>query len=322
MPAGKSYQELREDLAERQARQTKQWQEERLALLDAYVATAKGADLESACRDLVVAALEARRFARVIEVADRYAKEFASSAGAASVAGSRIIALIEQGRLETAAADWERLADPSRLVTDLGALFDCGMRLGDGYLLAGRPDAAKKQYEEINRRFGQYPNVGQIVSRRLSAVPWIGKEPPALEGNDLAGKPVRLADYVGRVLLIDFWSTSCMPCVREMPNVIRTYEQCRRRGFEVVGVNLDPDVSILNRFLVNNRVPWRQMCDGQSWRGANVMRYGVRAVPTMFLIDRDGKIAFMPFSGDDLNNVLPRLLDAERKGTAAATAPQ
>ncbi|MGB9623384.1 MAG: redoxin domain-containing protein [Phycisphaerae bacterium] len=309
-PVFRSYQQLRRHFADRQRELSRQLLRERLAALETFFAGARGEDLESAFRDFVSAAIEAGEHARAVEVAERYAKEFASSSGAANVAAMRITALSEQGRFDAALAAWASLANGAAS-EDWGPVCDAGIRLGDMLALAGRTAEARKQYEEVNRRMGRYPNVGVFLGRRLAALGWVGREAPAIDGNDLTGKAAKLEEYRGRIVLLDFWSTSCGPCLRELPGLIRAYDEHHGEGFEVIGICLDPGVSTLHAFLKQNKVPWRQICDGQSWQGPNAMRYSVRAVPSLFLIGRDGRIAFMPLSADDLEYALSRLL---RKG--------
>lgn len=313
-----SYQQLRQHFSERQNLLNKQLLRERLAALESFFATAKGEEREKAFRDFVSAASDLGHYARAVEIADRYAKEFGSSPGAGNVAAMGINALTEQdGKLDAALAAWTRLADSAR-PNDWGAVFDAGIRIGDAFLLTGRTAEARKQYDDLNRRMNAYPNVGPFLMRRGSAVSWVGREALAIEGDDLAGKPARLEDYRGRIVLLDFWSTACVPCLREMPGVVKTYEEHHAEGFDVIGICLDPDVATLKAFLAQNQVPWRQVCDGQSWRGPNATKYSVRAVPTMFLVGRDGKIAFMPLSAEDLDYALTKLLKMGPTRSASA----
>ena len=75
-----------------------------------------------------------------------------------------------------------------------------------------------------------------------------GARPFAIATKDIAGKPVSLAQYRGKVVLMDFWATWCGPCVGEMPNVIAAYKKYHAQGFDVLGISLDQDKGALTAF--------------------------------------------------------------------------
>ncbi|MGH7969770.1 MAG: TlpA family protein disulfide reductase, partial [Limisphaerales bacterium] len=106
----------------------------------------------------------------------------------------------------------------------------------------------------------------------------------------LDGREVDLAKLKGKVVLIEFWSTSCGPCVAEMPEVKATYRKFHDRGFEVVGVSLDDKESELRRFIREKDLPWPQHFDGKGWENKFALRYGIFAIPTMWLVDQSGKL--------------------------------
>jgi len=140
-----------------------------------------------------------------------------------------------------------------------------------------------------------------------------GAAPFAVAAKDLSGQPLSLAQYKGKVVLMDFWATWCGPCVGEMPNVIAAYKKYHAQGFDVVGISLDQDHAALTSFLKQNRMPWRQVFDGGSG-GAVARRYGVRAIPFGLLIGRDGRVSSVEVRGPDLD---PAIRLALAKKTAA-----
>lgn len=120
---------------------------------------------------------------------------------------------------------------------------------------------------------------------------WIGQVLPDFPPTvDLEGKPISLADYRGKVLLLDFWAVWCGPCIGEMPNVKEVYEKYHDRGFDVIGISLDTDEAVLREFIKENQLPWRQIFDGEEWSGPLAEKYGVRSIPAPFLLDREGKV--------------------------------
>jgi len=92
----------------------------------------------------------------------------------------------------------------------------------------------------------------------------IGK-PVDIRFTALDGREVDLAKLKGKVVLVEFWSTSCGPCIAGMPDVKATYEKLHERGFEVVGISLDDKEAALRRFIKEKALPWPQHFDGKGW---------------------------------------------------------
>src|SRR5207302_317867 len=80
-----------------------------------------------------------------------------------------------------------------------------------------------------------------------------------LAGPSLGGTPVNVADYQGKIVLVDFWATWCIPCVQEMPRVKEVYDKYHDQGLEIIGVSLDDDRAALERFVKGRKIPWPQI---------------------------------------------------------------
>lgn len=124
------------------------------------------------------------------------------------------------------------------------------------------------------------------------------------------GREVDLAQLRGKVVPIDFWATWCGPCKEELPNIKRVYAAYHARGFEVVGIALDKaeDRRKLIDCCRDHDLPWPQHFDGKFWKNEFAVKYAVRAIPAMFLLDRDGKVATTEARGDKLEPAVKRLL--------------
>jgi thiol-disulfide isomerase/thioredoxin len=146
---------------------------------------------------------------------------------------------------------------------------------------------------------------GELAMASLSTTPI------DLSFTALDGRPVDLAALRGKVVLLDFWATWCSSCVAELPNVKAVYERYHAQGFEVIGVSLDRkgDRQKLVDFVNERKLPWPQHYE-LSEKGRNVLaeRYGVVAIPAMFLLDRTGKLAATNARGEKLEAEVKRLL--------------
>lgn len=133
---------------------------------------------------------------------------------------------------------------------------------------------------------------------------------PAIELGAVStqGKKIRLADYRGKVVLLDFWAAWCMPCKIEMPNVIKVYNEFHKKGFEIIGISLDSDKGQFEAFTQANAMTWPQIYDGKGWQSELARRYGVTGIPATFLLDKGGKIRYKAVRGDDLRLAVEELL--------------
>jgi thiol-disulfide isomerase/thioredoxin len=121
----------------------------------------------------------------------------------------------------------------------------------------------------------------------------VGAVPLPVSGVDLAGKPISLNQYRGKVVLVDFWATWCDPCVKELPNVVAAYQKYHARGFDIVGISLDDTgmQSKLASFVKAHNMSWPQIYGGKKFDSAIPAEYGVMGIPFSVLIGRNGKIA-------------------------------
>jgi len=131
----------------------------------------------------------------------------------------------------------------------------------------------------------------------LVEAPNTGQVAPDFVLNTLDGREIRLSDYRGHVVFLNFWATWCEPCKVEMPAMERLYREYRRQGFSVLAVSTDPEGARVTR-------PFRDAL-GLTFTIAHdpdstVMRmYGVRILPVTFLVDRHGVITHQIFGSRD-----------------------
>lgn len=133
---------------------------------------------------------------------------------------------------------------------------------------------------------------------------------PALSGGD----PIDLADFRGRVVLLDFWASWCAPCLTSLPKLDELRHEFGASDFRVVAVNLDEDLDRARRFLSKSAIGYPSATDP---KGAIPERFGLGTMPTSYLIDRKGVIryvheGFRSGDEDELRKWILTLLRARR----------
>jgi peroxiredoxin len=118
---------------------------------------------------------------------------------------------------------------------------------------------------------------------------WTGNQPPAFTLNDLDGRAHRLADYRGRVVLINFWATWCAPCRDEMPSIQRLKEKLAGRPFVVLAINLDEPESRIRKFLTEMKVDFAVLLDPER---KVAKAWGARILPASYVVGADGKVRY------------------------------
>jgi len=132
----------------------------------------------------------------------------------------------------------------------------------------------------------------------------VGNPAPDFVQNDVSGKPVSLASFKGKYVLVDFWASWCGPCRAENPNVVKAYQKYHPKGFEILGVSLDNAKDKWTAAIQKDKLNWTQVSDLLGWKNSVAALYGVQAIPMNFLVDKEGKIAGKSLRGDDLEKKL------------------
>ncbi len=112
---------------------------------------------------------------------------------------------------------------------------------------------------------------------------------PAAAFITLEGKPITLDSLRGKIVLVNFWATSCPGCIKEMPGMIQAYQQYKDKGFEIIAVAMsyDPPNYVLN-FVQTRQLPFPVVLD---INGEHARAFGnVQLTPTSFIVGRDGTV--------------------------------
>ena len=162
-------------------------------------------------------------------------------------------------------------------------------------------------YERLSSRFFLNSYVRGLCAQRTARLSLAGKQAPEVSSTTTAGDSIDLADFEGKVLLVDFWATNCAPCLVEFPGMKQLYAQHHEAGFEVLGLSLDENSELVDAFREKQQLPWTMSLSSTD-NDATRQRYRVETIPAMYLVDRTGKIALVDIRGGLLKIAIEQLL--------------
>ncbi len=163
--------------------------------------------------------------------------------------------------------------------------------------------------DKIKSKFNDNQAVTDFLVRmaKLKSVQ-VGQDAPAFTMNGIDGKPISLADFKGKYVLLDFWASWCMPCRNENPNIVRAYNTYKDKNFTILGISLDKDPKAWEQAIAADKLTWAHASELSDFEGPTVRLYQIEAIPSSFLIDPTGKIIAKNLRGDELAAFLEKTL--------------
>ncbi|MEO5647047.1 MAG: TlpA disulfide reductase family protein, partial [Chitinophagaceae bacterium] len=132
--------------------------------------------------------------------------------------------------------------------------------------------------EELNKMIATYRTVA------------IGMKAPEIVQNTPDGKRLSLSSLQGKFVLIDFWASWCGPCRRENPNLVKIFNEHKSKGFTIYGVSYDTKKDSWEKAIQDDGLAWSQVSDLKGGKNSTSEQYGIRAIPSNLILDKEGTI--------------------------------
>lgn len=148
----------------------------------------------------------------------------------------------------------------------------------------------------------------------------IGKKALEFTATTMDGKEVQFpTDYKGKLVMLDFWATWCGPCIGEIPNMKKAYEEHHEKGFEILGISFDQEnmADKVKDFLEKREMPWAQIYEGKFWDTSLGKMHDVSGIPFVLLVDGDsGEIlgTAQELRGEKLSDFIAEQLEKKKSG--------
>ncbi|MCP4685150.1 MAG: TlpA family protein disulfide reductase [bacterium] len=143
-------------------------------------------------------------------------------------------------------------------------------------------------------KFGDNPVARRVLSTQYGPSTVRLTWPIDIDKPDIDNKLVKLSDYRGKAVLIDFWATWCGPCRAELPNLLELYKEYNPQGFEVLSISADFESRLTpadyRQWIGDQGMNWRHIYDGQGWQTQLIKDYFVSSIPAPFLVGKDGSL--------------------------------
>ncbi len=164
-------------------------------------------------------------------------------------------------------------------------------------------------YEDLSNQLQSSEDGLEVIEKIKKKRAELGVLAPDFSQNDENGNPVKLSDYRGEYVLLDFWASWCAPCRAENPNLVKAYEKYNNKGFNILAVSLDTKKEAWLKAIEEENLPWTHTSELKGFKDEIATLYDVQAIPKNYLIDPSGKIIATNLRGYRLEEELEKIFD-------------
>jgi peroxiredoxin len=136
----------------------------------------------------------------------------------------------------------------------------------------------------------------------------IGSQAPDITASTPDNQWVKLSDFKGKYVLLDFWASWCKPCRQESQNVVRLYNKYKDKGFTVLSFSLDDNKEAWMKAIKDDHLTWTHISELKKWNSSVVSSYKIEGIPATYLLDKEGKILAMNLRGEELEAKIAEIL--------------
>jgi peroxiredoxin len=140
------------------------------------------------------------------------------------------------------------------------------------------------------------------------AQPGPGQQAMEIALPSVSGDTLKLSSFKGKVVLLDFWASWCGPCRASNKKLVKLYSKYKAQGLEIFGVSFDEDDADWKKAIKKDKITWTQVTDNRGFDAKTGAQWNINAIPTSYLINKEGKLVGMDLEGKDLENAVKDLL--------------
>jgi len=183
------------------------------------------------------------------------------------------------------------------------------MAIADNYVYYAESDEVEPLYNLLDtdiKNTSKGKEIKQMIEVYKTVA--IGMIPPDITQVTTEGKLMSLSSLKGRYVLVDFWASWCGPCRRENPNVVKIYNQYKDKGFDIFTVSYDSKKDKWEKAIKDDALTWYHVSDLKGWKNATSDLYGIKAIPSNLLVNKDGRIIAKNIFGKKLSDKLAEVI--------------